>query len=85
MFAPNAAGKSSLLDALSFCLFDTCSRAFKADNVLNNKKKDFFCKVNFEIDGQNYFVERVAKKQRNNHVKVDVDFYTNDDRMKKFQ
>jgi len=79
MFAPNAAGKSSLLDALSFCLFDTCSRAFKADNVLNNKKKDFFCKVNFEIDGQNYFVERVAKKQRNNHVKVDVDFYTNDD------
>jgi DNA repair exonuclease SbcCD ATPase subunit len=75
MFAPNAAGKSSLLDALSFCLFDTCTRAFKADNVLNNKKKDFFCKVNFEIDGQNYFVERVAKKQRNGHVKVDVDFY----------
>ena len=34
MFAPNAAGKSSLLDALSFCLFDTCSRAFKAENVL---------------------------------------------------
>ena len=79
MFAPNAAGKSSLLDALSFCLFDTCTRAFKADNVLNNKKKDFFCKVNFEIDGQNHFVERVAKKQRNGHVKVDVDFYSYDD------
>ena len=79
MFAPNAAGKSSLLDALSFCLFDTCSRAFKAENVLNNKKKDFFCKVNFEIDGQDYFIERVAKKQRNGHVKVDVDFYTFDD------
>ena len=79
MFAPNAAGKSSLLDALSFCLFDTCSRAFKAENVLNNKKKDFFCKVNFDIDGQDYYIERVAKKQRNGHVKVDVDFYTIDD------
>ena len=79
MFAPNAAGKSSLLDALSFCLFDTCSRAFKAENVLNNKKNDFFCKVNFEIDGQDYYVERVAKKQRKGNVKVDVDFYTIDD------
>ena len=76
MFAPNAAGKSSLLDALSFCLFDTCTRAFKAENVLNNKKGDFFCKVNFEIDGQDYHIERVAKKQRKGNVKVDVDFYT---------
>tara|TARA_R100000030_G_scaffold10392_1_gene7056 strand:+ start:3747 stop:6902 length:3156 start_codon:yes stop_codon:yes gene_type:complete len=75
IFAPNASGKSSLLDALSFCLFDTCTRAFKAENVLNNKKKDFFCKVNFEIDGQEYFIERVAKKQRKGNVKVDVDFY----------
>ena len=79
MFAPNAAGKSSLLDALSFCLFDTCARAFKAENVLNNKKKDFYCKVNFEIDGQDYYIERVAKKQRRGNVKVDVDFYTIDD------
>ncbi len=79
MFAPNAQGKSSLLDALSFCLFDTCSRAFKAENVLNNKKKDFYCKVNFEIDGQEYYIERVAKKQRKGNVKVDVEFYTIDD------
>ena len=79
LFAPNACGKSSLLDALSFCLFDTCSRAFKAENVLNNKKKDFFCKLNFSIDGQEYYIERVAKKQRKGNVKVDVDFYTIDD------
>ena len=79
MFAPNATGKSSLLDALSFALYDTCSRAFKAENVLNNRKKDFFCKVMFEIDGQEYVVERLAKKQRKGNVKVDVDFYTFDD------
>ena len=28
LFAPNAAGKSSLFDAISFCLYDKCSRAF---------------------------------------------------------
>ena len=27
IFAPNASGKSSLLDALSFCLFDTSSKS----------------------------------------------------------
>ena len=76
MFAPNASGKSSLLDALSFCLFDTCTRAFRAENVLNNKKKDFYCKLNFEVDGQDYFIEKIAKKQRKGNVKVNIDFYT---------
>ena len=47
MFAPNASGKSALLDSLSFCLFDTSARAFKADRVLNNKKNSFSCKINF--------------------------------------
>ena len=79
MFAPNANGKSALLDALSFALFDTCSRAFKAENILNNKKDDFYCRVTFEIDSQEYVVERKAKKQRKGNVKVDVDFYTYDD------
>jgi len=79
LFAPNATGKSSLLDALSFALYDTCSRAFKAENVLNNSKKDFCCKVLFEIDGQDYVVERFAKIQRRGNVKVNVDFYTFDD------
>ena len=79
MFAPNASGKSSLLDALSFCLFDTSSRAFKALNVLNNKKNDFYCKATLEVEGMEYFIERRGKKQRNGHVKVNVDFYTFDD------
>jgi len=80
LFAPNATGKSALLDALSFCLFDTCSRAYKADNIINNSKSTLYCKVNFEIDGQDYFVERRGKKNlRTGHVKVDVDFWVIDD------
>jgi DNA repair exonuclease SbcCD ATPase subunit len=79
LFAPNAQGKSSLLDALSFCLFDRSSRAYKAINVLNNKKDWFKCKATLEVEGIEYFIERDAKKQSNGHVKVNVEFYTYDD------
>ena len=41
LFAPNATGKSTLLDAISFCCFDKCSRTSKAMHVLNNKKSSF--------------------------------------------
>jgi DNA repair exonuclease SbcCD ATPase subunit len=80
MFAPNATGKSALLDSLCFCLFDTSSRAYKADNIINNSKTTMYCKVNFEIDGIDYFIEKRGKKNlRTGHVKVNVDFYLIDD------
>jgi len=79
MFAPNASGKSSLLDAVSFCLFDTSSRAYRAVNVLNNKKNDFYCKATLEVEGVDYFIERFGKRHKNGHVKVNVDFYSYDD------
>jgi len=79
MFAPNASGKSSLLDAVSFCLFDTSSRAYRAVNVLNNKKNDFYCKATLEVEGVEYFIERFGKRHKNGHVKVNVDFYSYDD------
>ena len=79
LFASNAAGKSSLLDALCFCLFDTSTRTYSASSVLNNKRKSFSCRLLFEVNGQDYVVERQGKKLRNGHVKVNVDFYTFDD------
>jgi len=80
MFAPNATGKSALLDSLCFCLFDTSSRAYKADNIINNSKSTMSCKVNFEIDGIDYFIEKKGKKNlRTGHVKVDVEFYLIDE------
>jgi DNA repair exonuclease SbcCD ATPase subunit len=80
MFAPNASGKSTLLDALSFCLFDMTSRTSKAASVLNNKKKNFNCKVNFEVSGLNYYIERKATtRSRDGHVKVDVNFWMVDE------
>lgn len=79
IFAPNASGKSSLFDALSFCIYDKTSRTNSAKNILNNKKDKFYCKFNFEIDGVDYFIERTAKYVRKSTaVKVDVNFWKED-------
>jgi len=79
LFAPNASGKSALLDSLSFALFDTSARTYKADRILNNKKGSFHCKVGFEINETEYYIERKGKRLKNGKVKVDVDFWMIDD------
>ena len=79
LFAPNASGKSTLLDALAFCCFDKCSRTKKAVHVLNNKKSNFECKFEFDLGKYTYFIERKAKKQSNGHVKLNVDFWRIDE------
>ena len=76
IFAPNASGKSTLWDALSFCMFDKCSRTIRAEDVMNYSKMNFDCKFEFELNGIPYFIERKAKKSpKRGTVKVDVDFY----------
>jgi DNA repair exonuclease SbcCD ATPase subunit/DNA repair exonuclease SbcCD nuclease subunit len=79
IFAPNAAGKSTMLDSLTYCIFDKCSRTSKASNVLNMKASSFSCKFQFELDGKNYFIEKTGSKGRGGHVRVDIDFYILDD------
>lgn len=79
VFAPNASGKSSLLEAISYCIFDKCSKTSKASQVMNNKAKDFYCKLEFELNGKTYFIEREAKRQKSEHVKVNVNFYCVDE------
>ena len=76
IFAPNASGKSTLWDALSFCIFDKCSRTSKAEDVMNYSKMSFDCKFQFELNGVDYFIERTAKKSpKRGTVKVDTNFY----------
>ena len=79
IFAPNASGKSTMLDAITYCIFDKCGRTSKASSVLNNKSSSFKCKFNFELDGKDYFIEKTGTKGRGEHVRVDVDFYCIDD------
>ena len=76
VFAPNASGKSSLFDAISFCIFDKTSRTYLAKNIMNNRKTNFYCKLNFQIDEVDYYIERTAKLiNKGKNVKVDVNFW----------
>lgn len=79
LFAPNHAGKSAILDSLAFCIFDRCSRGKSAVDIMNNTKNTFHCKLELEIDGVTYFIERRAKRilkgWQKGKVRVDVDFW----------
>jgi len=75
LFASNASGKSSILSALSFCIFDKCDRAFRASHVLNTQKMSFKCKFNFEINKVDYYIERKGLSDKKGNVKVDVKFW----------
>jgi len=79
VFAPNHSGKSAILDAVAYCLFDKCSRTKSASEVMNTSKNNFSCTFNFEIDGIDYFIERKAKRSHTGHVRVDVDFWMIDE------
>jgi DNA repair exonuclease SbcCD ATPase subunit len=76
IFGPNKTGKSSLLSSIIFCLFDKFDRGFKGGFVLNSQKTTFKCKLEFEISGKRYFIERKGITTRTGNVKVDVKFWT---------
>jgi DNA repair exonuclease SbcCD ATPase subunit/DNA repair exonuclease SbcCD nuclease subunit len=78
LFAPNTSGKSSLLDAITYTIFDKCSKTSKANEVLNNKKDWFRGVFRFEMNGVTYTIERVGtqNKKKETHVRVEVNFYT---------
>ena len=83
LFAANTSGKSSLLDAITYTIFDKCSKTSKANEVLNNKKTWFRGVFRFEMNGILYTIERrgTQNKKKETHVKVDVDFYTDSENL----
>jgi len=85
LFAANSHGKSSLWDALSFCLYDTSSRAFKAEKVLNSRRSTFKCKIHFVMNEVDFYIERSAKRLKNEKVKVNVNFWCVDETGEKFE
>jgi DNA repair exonuclease SbcCD ATPase subunit len=85
--APNHSGKSSIMDAIAYTIYDVCSRTNRALDVMNKKKTTFKAKLNLEINGNDYWIERDAKYKRVNHkdgrvshqCPVKVKFYMIDD------
>ena len=76
LFASNTSGKSSLLDAITYTIFDKCSKTSKAHEVLNNKQSSFKGIFKFKMNDVLYTIERTGTKKKDTHVKVDVNFYT---------
>ena len=79
LFDTNISGKSSIFDVLCFVLFDKTTRASKASHILNNLQDSFWCKIQFAVNGKDYFIERVGTKKKDGNVKVDVNFWTHSD------
>lgn len=79
LFAPNASGKSTLLDSITYCVFDKCSKTTKSAQVMNNNSDSFSCKLVFELNGLEYTISRKGTKQKLGNVKVNVDFFYKDE------
>lgn len=78
IFAQNASGKSSSMDALMFCLYDKTPRAFRGDHIMNNRRREFECELKFEINQEIYYIRRTGTKKKTGEVKVDVSFWKED-------
>jgi len=85
--APNHSGKSAIMDAIAYTIYDVCSRTTRALDVMNKKKQTFKAKLNLEINGIDYWIERDAKYKVRHHkdgnkthmCPVKVRFYMIDD------
>ena len=75
IFGPNASGKSSILSAMTFCLFDKFDRGFKGILVRHSDTSSFTCKFEFEISGVRYFISKTGNTTRTGNVKVNVEFW----------
>ena len=78
LFSPNASWKSTLLDAMTYCIFDKCSKTSSGAEVMNTSSDFFSCKLELSVAGESYFIERNGKKGKDGKVKVIVNFYKED-------
>ena len=49
LFSPNASGKSTLLDAMTYCIFDKCSKTSSGAEVMNTSSDFFSCKLELSV------------------------------------
>ena len=67
----NGTGKTTIINALSFCLFGDAITNIKRDNLINKtNQKGMNVSLEFEVNGHNYRIERGRKP---NHFKFIVD------------
>lgn len=77
----NGAGKSSIPEAIKWCLFGTTSRGISGDSVVNNSaKKDCHVSVILGIDDK--YVVSIERYRKHTKYKNEIFFYKYDEGMK---
>lgn len=83
LFSPNKTGKTAAIDSLIFCLFDKTSKDLKTIDIINNKKNNFDCLFEFELNSTHYFIHRYGHKNKKGNLMYHVDFWYIDNLGKK--
>ena len=87
IFGKNYSGKSSIVDTLLYTLYNTTSKSIrKSYNIINQNKESCLARAQIEIDGKDYFVERISKKdikkrtgEDTQSAITDLEFYSEDE------
>jgi|GEM_PF-3045737 len=77
----NQTGKSSILDIITFAIFDTTRRTTKSADVMNISSDEMFVKIEIVINDELFYIERYGSRSKNGTVSVKVDFYTLQDKL----
>ena len=87
IFGKNYSGKSSIVDTLLYTMYNKTSKSIKKSyNIINQNKESCNSRVQIEIDGKNYFIERTSKKDIRKRTgedlqtaTTDLEFYSEDE------
>jgi hypothetical protein len=76
IFGPNRAGKSSIVGAFFYSLFnDTDRGSIKNVHVVNTRKQYGYSRAIINVNGTDYVIERSGARDKKGNVKVEVNFY----------
>ena len=87
IFGKNYSGKSSIVDTLLYTMYNKTSKSIKKSyNIINQNKESCNSRVQIEVDGKNYFIERTStkdiKKRTGEDLQTattDLEFYSEDE------
>lgn len=70
IFANNGWGKTSILDAILFCLFKKTSKDCNIDDIMNKKKNKFSIDLYYEYGNRQYCIRRAGRKSDKNRTNL---------------
>ena len=87
IFGKNYSGKSSIVDTLLYTMYNKTSKSIKKSyNIINQNRQKCESRVQIEVNGKNYFIERTSKKDIKKRTgedlqtaTTDLEFYSEDE------